>query len=88
LTNGLRNELRAQEMQVLGLHVGYMDTDMTEGLDALKSSPDEVARITLAALEAGLREVLADDTSRMVRRGLSADPGIYLGIAATPRTAA
>ena len=34
LTNSLRQELLAQRTQVLGLYVGYMDTDMTAGIDA------------------------------------------------------
>ena len=29
LTNGLRNELRQQGTQVLGLHVGFVETDLT-----------------------------------------------------------
>ena len=50
-----------------------MDTDMTAGLDAPKSSPDDVAAQTLAGIAAGAFEVLADDTSRAVRSALSAD---------------
>lgn len=84
LTNGLRNELRPQHTQVLGLHVGYIDTDMVRAIDAPKSSPEEVVRKTLDALEAGQEEILADDLSHAVKRGLSAQPGVYLG-AAAPR---
>ncbi|OYU73891.1 MAG: short-chain dehydrogenase, partial [Burkholderiales bacterium PBB5] len=36
LTNALRHELAAQRTQVLGLHMGYVDTDLTRGLDAPK----------------------------------------------------
>lgn len=77
-TNGLRAELSAQGTQVLGLHVGFMDTDMTKGFEAAKVSPDDVAVQTLDGLEAGLAEVLADDITRAVKNGLSATPGIYL----------
>lgn len=77
LTNGLRGELRAQGTQVVGVHVGYMDTDMTRGLDAPKANPLDVARQTLAAVEAGQDEVLADELSRGVKQGLSAS--VYLG---------
>jgi hypothetical protein len=38
-----------------------------------------VALQTLQALEAGREEILADDVSRQVKPGLSADRGIYLG---------
>lgn len=75
-TNGLRTSLRAQGTQVTGLHVGFMDTDMTHGFDLPKVSPQEVAVLTLAGLEAGLEEVLADDITRTVKQGLST--GIYL----------
>jgi NAD(P)-dependent dehydrogenase (short-subunit alcohol dehydrogenase family) len=79
LTNGLRGELRAQETQVLGLHVGYIDTDMTAAVTDPKSDPADVVRAALDALEQGKEEVLADDISRAVKRGLSAEPGVYLG---------
>jgi len=77
LTNGLRNELRAQGTKVLGLHVGLMDTDMAKGFDAPKSNPADVVRQVLDALVAGREEVLADEVSRQVKRGLSADPASY-----------
>lgn len=73
LTNALRLELASQRTQVLALHVGYMDTDMTAGVSAPKSSPDDVAAGTLDALAAGAHEFLADDVSRQVRSALSAD---------------
>lgn len=73
LTNALRIELLAQQTQVLALHVGYMDTDMTVGVDAPKSSPDDVAAQALAGVAAGAFEVLADEISRTVRGALSAD---------------
>ena len=73
LTNSLRQELLAQQTQVVGLYVGYMDTDMTAGLDGPKSDPDVVAALTLAGIEAGELEVIADDISRHVRSALSGD---------------
>ena len=73
LTNSLRQELRAQHTQVLGLYVGYMDTDMTAGITAPKSDPVAVAHQTLDGIEAGAHEVLGDDVSRRVRSALSGD---------------
>jgi hypothetical protein len=61
------------------VHVGFMDTDMTKGLDTPKADPKDVVRQTLAALEAGQDEVLADALSRDVRQGLAAERGVYLG---------
>ena len=78
LTNSLRQELAAQHTQVLGLYVGYMDTDMTAGITAPKSDPVAVAHQTLDGIEAGAHEVLADDISRHVRSALSGDLlGLY-----------
>jgi NAD(P)-dependent dehydrogenase (short-subunit alcohol dehydrogenase family) len=82
LTNGLRAELRSQKTQVVAMHVGYVETDMTSGLDVAKSKADEVVRRVLDAVEAGAEEVLADDTARQVKAGLSAARGVYLGPAA------
>lgn len=79
LSNGLRNELRAQGTQVTSLHVAYMDTDMTRGLDAPKAAPLDVARLALQGLEAGLAEVLADDTTRHVKQSLSSATPAYAG---------
>jgi NAD(P)-dependent dehydrogenase (short-subunit alcohol dehydrogenase family) len=78
LTNSLRHELRAQKTQVIGMHVAFVDTDMTTAIDMPKSSPDVVVRHVLDAVEAGAEEVLADERTRQVKQGLSAEPGIYL----------
>lgn len=78
LTNGLRNELRAQGTQVLGLHMGFVETDLTQGIEMPKSTPEDIVRRAFDALEAGAEEVLGDEITRQVKGGLSADPGIYL----------
>jgi hypothetical protein len=52
-THALRNELKAQHTQVLGLHVGFMDMDLTV-------------------------RVNAPEVGRDAKRGLSAEPCIYL----------
>ena len=78
MTNGTRIELRDQNTQVLALHVGFIDTDLTAGFDVPKQSPESVAKTALAALEDGASEVLADERTREVHRGLSAEPAVYL----------
>ena len=78
VTNGMRQELRAQKTQVVGMHVGFVDTDLTKGIDAPKSSPEVIVKRTFDALEAGAEEVLADENTRAVKQGLSAEPGVYL----------
>ena len=72
-TNALRLELLGQGTQVVALHVGLMDTDMAAGLDAPKSSPNDVAAQTLAGIQSGAFEVLADELSRTIRSALGAD---------------
>jgi NAD(P)-dependent dehydrogenase (short-subunit alcohol dehydrogenase family) len=71
LTNNLRIELRPQGTQVVGLHVGFMDTDMARGFDAPKIAPQEVVAQAYQAIAAGAEEVLADTPTRQVREGLS-----------------
>ena len=78
MTNGTRIELQDQKTQVLALHVGFIDTDLTRGMDVPKLAPEAVVRTTYDALEAGASEVLADEFTRQVHRGLSADPAVYL----------
>jgi NAD(P)-dependent dehydrogenase (short-subunit alcohol dehydrogenase family) len=78
MTNGTRIELSAQHTQVLALHVGFIDTDLTRGFDVPKTAPDAVVRTALDALEAGASEVLADEVTRQVHAGLSATPAVYL----------
>ena len=76
LTNGLRNDLRAQNTHVLGLHMAFVDTDMTRGVDQPKTSPDVVVQMTYDGLEAGLAEVLVDERTNTVHAALSAS--VYL----------
>lgn len=79
LTNGLRNELRGQGTQVIGVHAGYIDTDMVKDVDSPKSRPEDIAQAVLAGIEAGDSEVLADDTARHVKAGFNTTPSLYLG---------
>lgn len=71
LTNALRHELASQRTQVLGLHMAYVDTDLTRGFEAPKSSPEDIVRRALDGVEAGLDEVLADELTVEVKKGLS-----------------
>lgn len=77
-TNAVRVELRGSKTQVLGLHVGFIDTDMTKGLNLQKTSPSDVAIRTLVGLEYGFEEVLADDATRRIKLSLSTDKAYYL----------
>ena len=71
LTNSLRVELREQQTQVLGVHVGFIDTEMVADIAMPKTSPADVATRVLDALEAGAHEVLVDDVTAAVKSKLS-----------------
>lgn len=74
LTDSARLELADQGTQVVGVHMGLVDTDMAAGVQAPKISPSALATAGLDAIESGLDEVLADDWARLVKSGLTLDP--------------
>jgi NAD(P)-dependent dehydrogenase (short-subunit alcohol dehydrogenase family) len=78
LTNSLRHELRAQGTQVLGLHMGFVDTDLTKGIDMPKLPPELIVQRTFDALASGAEEVLADEATQQVKLGLNAPTPVYL----------
>ncbi len=78
LTNALRQELSTQHTHVLGLHVGFIDTDLTSDLDVHKIAPQLVAERTFDGLEQNAHQVLADDATRQVHQALSSHPDVYL----------
>jgi NAD(P)-dependent dehydrogenase (short-subunit alcohol dehydrogenase family) len=78
LTNALRNELAAQKTQVLALHMAYVDTDLTRGFDVPKSSAELIVKRALDGLESGLDEVLADEVTLQIKRGMTAARPSYL----------
>jgi NAD(P)-dependent dehydrogenase (short-subunit alcohol dehydrogenase family) len=72
LTNAARDELAPKGVQVSGLHVGYMDTDMASYVASdQKTDPAVVATLALDGLEAGADEIIADDITRTVKAGLA-----------------
>jgi NAD(P)-dependent dehydrogenase (short-subunit alcohol dehydrogenase family) len=74
ITDSARLELADQGTQVVGVHMGLVDTDMAAGVQAPKISPSALAAAALDAIESGLDEVLADDWARLVKSGLTLDP--------------
>jgi NAD(P)-dependent dehydrogenase (short-subunit alcohol dehydrogenase family) len=78
MTNALRHELAGQKTQVLGLHMAYVDTDLTRGFEVQKSSAEEIVQRALDGMEAGADEVLADVLTQQIRQGLAAPRPIYL----------
>jgi len=75
-TNAARTQLATQGIEVVGVHVGYVDTDLTAALDGDKIAPALVATAALDALQAGVPEALVDEFSRTVKAGLSDDQNL------------
>ncbi|MFF2385747.1 SDR family oxidoreductase [Streptomyces sp. NPDC058108] len=72
MTNVIRQELAPSGIDVTALHVGYMDTDMADYVDASdKIAPAQVAGLALDGIQARALEVVVDDKSRNVRAALS-----------------
>jgi NAD(P)-dependent dehydrogenase (short-subunit alcohol dehydrogenase family) len=73
LTNAIRVELRPAGTLVVGVHAGWIDTDMAANVSDAKISTGDVAGQTLNAVEHGDEEVLTDDRTRDVKASLPAD---------------
>jgi NAD(P)-dependent dehydrogenase (short-subunit alcohol dehydrogenase family) len=74
LTDATRLELKAQGTHVVGVHMGLVDTDMSQGIEGPKIAPSAFAAAGLDAIESGRSEVLADEWTTFVKGGLSLDP--------------
>jgi NAD(P)-dependent dehydrogenase (short-subunit alcohol dehydrogenase family) len=73
LTNAIRIELRASGTLVVGVHAGWIDTDMAASVPESKISTGDVVRQTLDGVECGDEEVLTDDSTRHVKASLPSD---------------
>lgn len=70
LTNGLRIEVAPSNTLVVAVHAGFIDTDMAASVKMDKTSPFQVVDRTLNGVEAGVLEVLADDSSVFIKNNL------------------
>ncbi|QIS03411.1 SDR family NAD(P)-dependent oxidoreductase [Nocardia brasiliensis] len=71
VTNSLRVELARQHTQVVGVHAGFIDTDMVAAITRPKAAPVEIAARILDGVVAGDTEVLADAVTVEVKAALS-----------------
>ena len=69
-TDSMRLELAPRGVQVMGVYVGLVDTDMADFADSPKADPADVIRQVLDGIESGADEVLADELTRRVRAQL------------------
>ncbi len=79
LTDSLRLGLRDQGTLVVGVHAGFVDTQLSAAVDAPKISPASVAEQTMRALADDQVEVLADDETRKAKAALSQPPTLASG---------
>lgn len=82
LTDSTRLELHPQGTQVVGLHVGAIDTEMMAWYDGPKEDPADIVRAGLDGVQADAVEVLADEASRLSKASLASDPRQRYGLAA------
>jgi hypothetical protein len=61
--------------------MGFVDTDLTRGIAAPKSTPEMIVRQAFDGFESGADEVLADETTRQVKQSLSSPTPAYLAAA-------
>ena len=66
LTQGLRTELAHDDIQIVGVYPGPIDTRMAEGFDMDKPVPEQVVYETIAALSKQEYDVFPDDFSNQM----------------------
>jgi NAD(P)-dependent dehydrogenase (short-subunit alcohol dehydrogenase family) len=71
LTQALRDGLRDQGTLVVGVHVGFVDTEAAAWADGPKVTAATVAEETLKALRENRVEVLVDERARQLKAALS-----------------
>ncbi|MDT5338309.1 MAG: hypothetical protein QOD90_3814 [Mycobacterium sp.] len=85
-TDAIREEIAPSNVAVTAVHIGFMDTDMTAGMTAVKTNPSIIAALAIDGVERGAVEVLTDEMTRNAKAALSADRGVaqYPPAAAVP----
>ncbi|MFK0113804.1 SDR family oxidoreductase [Streptomyces sp. NPDC091217] len=74
LTDSLRQGLREQGTLVVGVHAGFVDTELSARVGEPKITAAEVAEQTMQAITADRTEVLADEPTRLLKAALSQPP--------------
>lgn len=74
ITNSIRIELRAQGTLVIGVHAGFIDTEMASAMAGPKARPEDIALATIEGILADREEVLADQRSVEIKTALATDP--------------
>jgi NAD(P)-dependent dehydrogenase (short-subunit alcohol dehydrogenase family) len=74
VTDAVRMALKAQGTQVVGVHAGFIDTDMAAGIDRPKTPPQQVAQRTIEGIVTGKDHVLADARAEEVFKAVRREP--------------
>jgi len=74
ITQGMRWELAKENIGVMGVYPGPIDTDMAKGFEMEKDSPENVANDIVRALLAGEEDVFPDVMSKQVGKTYATDP--------------
>ena len=74
MTEGVRAELAARGTLVMAVMTGPVDTDMSRDFAGPKSSPADVAKAVLAALERHDEEVYVGDMPAWINAAMAEDP--------------
>ncbi|ADI12877.1 short chain dehydrogenase [Streptomyces bingchenggensis BCW-1] len=74
LTDSLRQGLREQGTLVVGVHAGFVETDLSARIDEPKITAVDVAEQAMQAIADGRTEVLADEPTRQLKAALSQPP--------------
>ena len=74
LTQGMRAELADDNVLVMGVYPGPIDTDMARGLPMEKDSPENVAKNIVDGLEAGSEDVFPDVMASQVGSFYASNP--------------
>lgn len=69
-TNSTRQWLSQFHIQVMGVHVGFIDTDLTRSLQIQKFSPEFVAEQIFEGVQQNAYEVLVGEKTQRIKQGL------------------
>jgi NAD(P)-dependent dehydrogenase (short-subunit alcohol dehydrogenase family) len=72
-SNSARVDLAPAGVQVVGVHVGYVDTDMAAHVEGVKVPPRQVVDEALDAVADGAAEAVVGDTAQFVKSRLHED---------------
>ena len=73
LTEAIRIELHPQGTLVIGVHAGFIDTDLAASVKSAKVKPSDVAASILDGIRNNQEEVLADQRSRDIKAVLASN---------------